>query len=154
MGYGNDQGRLRYDQESGVPDVWGGDERSGGGEVMSGGVELQLLGAPDVHQGMPDGQDFAGRLSTAIVDPIAVAVAEDFPHLRAIELVEGHSAKVGILHETAGRLLDCPAASATTVSATTPEFRLSIKHDGIRASAGEETLRIPHLGGLTNTINY
>ena len=32
------------------------------------------------------------------------------------------------------------AASAATVTATTDAFRLSIKHDGIRQSAGNETL--------------
>lgn len=35
--------------------------------------------------------------------------------------------------------------AATTVSATTPEFRLSIKHDGIRTSLGEEVLRFSSL---------
>ena len=37
------------------------------------------------------------------------------------------------------------ACAATTVSATTPEFRLSIKHDGVRASTGEESLRYSNL---------
>jgi len=43
--------------------------------------------------------------------------------------------------------------SAVAASATTPEFRPSIKHDGVRASAGEETLRYSPLwdGGSNET---
>jgi len=45
------------------------------------------------------------------------------------------------------------AAAGTSASATTTEFRLSIKHDGVRTSAGEETLRYSPMwdGGSNET---
>ena len=67
----------------------------------------------------------------------AFRVLRVFRGLKSVQVLSALAACLGMFW----------AVNAATVTATTDAFRLSVKHDGIRQSAGDETLTYSSLWG-------